>query len=184
MLKKGLHHIGLATHDMDGTKDFYERVLGFETVRFDRFDITEGGYFRHIFLDTGGGELISFLEANEVDGVPAGFDTGLNTALGVPAGFYHLAFEADSVEHLEEIRRNLEDHGVEVSPVLDHDWCRSLYFFDPVNGLYLEFSVTVREFTEDDRTYQYRFSGPLALLNASVEGLRISEKSRHEQVSG
>lgn len=182
MLKRGLHHIGLATHDMDATKDFYERVLGFETVRFDRFDITEGGFFRHIFMDTGGGELISFLEANDVDGVPPDFDTGLNTALGVPTGFYHLAFEADSLDHLEAVRRNLEDVRVEVSPVLDHDWCRSIYFFDPINRLYLEFSITVREFTENDRTYQYRFTGPLALLNASVEGLLISEESRHARL--
>ena len=48
-------------------------------------------------------QLISFLEANEVDGVPTDFDTGLNDALGVPAGFYHLAFEADSVEHLDAL---------------------------------------------------------------------------------
>ncbi len=28
----GVHHIGLATHDMDATLDFYENVLGFPAV--------------------------------------------------------------------------------------------------------------------------------------------------------
>ena len=29
--RKGVHHLGLATHDLDATLEFYEKVLGFQT---------------------------------------------------------------------------------------------------------------------------------------------------------
>ena len=38
---KGFSHIGLSTLDLDKTRDFYENVLGFKTVRFDAIEIRE-----------------------------------------------------------------------------------------------------------------------------------------------
>ncbi len=35
MSNKGFSHIRLSTHDLDATRDFYEKVLGFEVVRCD-----------------------------------------------------------------------------------------------------------------------------------------------------
>jgi catechol 2,3-dioxygenase-like lactoylglutathione lyase family enzyme len=173
----GFSHVGLATRDMDATKEFYERVLGFETVRYDRFGIAEGGHVRHLFMDTGNGELISFMEPTGVDGIPPGFDAGINGGLGLPNSFYHLAFEADSVENLERVREHLDASEVKVTPVIDHEWCRSIYFFDPVNNLSLEFCTITREFTDDDRTLQHRFTAPRGILDVSVEGLEAAEAS-------
>ena len=39
--------------------------------------------------------------------------------------------------------------GVKVSPVVDHDWAKSIYFKDP-NGLQLEFCTYTRAFNADD----------------------------------
>jgi catechol 2,3-dioxygenase-like lactoylglutathione lyase family enzyme len=167
---------------MDATKAFYEGVLGFETVRYDRFDISEGGQIRHLFMDIGDGQLISFMEPTGINGVPSEFDAGINGGLGVPNSFYHVAFEADSVENLERVREHLDSHGVKVTPVMDHDWCRSIYFFDPVNNLSLEFCTIVRDFTEDDRTLQHRFTAPRALLEVSVEALEATEASRFAEL--
>jgi catechol 2,3-dioxygenase-like lactoylglutathione lyase family enzyme len=177
MKSGGYNHIGLATLDMDATKEFYEKALGFETVRYDRFDIAEGGFMRHLFMDTGNGELLSFLEPNGVAQIPA-FDAGINQGLGVPNGFYHLAFEAGSMEELEETRKRLDARGVKVSPVIDHDWAKSIYFFDPVNNVSLEYCTLTREFTEDDRTHQYRFTAPFAVLEVDVDSLVAGEKSQ------
>ena len=149
MRKHGFSHVGLATLDMDATKDFYEGVLGFETVRYDRFGISEGGQVRHLFMDIGDGQLISFMEPTGVNGIPATFDAGINGGLGVPNSFYHVAFEADSVENLERVRERLDSRGVKVTPVMDHDWCRSIYFFDP-DGILLEFAAWTRELREGD----------------------------------
>lgn len=45
--------------------------------------------------------------------------------------------------------------------MVDHEWCRSIYFNDP-NGLLLEFCTTVRAFNEDDKIMKHRVQpGPM-----------------------
>jgi catechol 2,3-dioxygenase-like lactoylglutathione lyase family enzyme len=182
MINHGFNHVGLATHDMDATKAFYEDVLGFETVRYDRIDIEEGGFVRHIFMEADNGQIISFMEPNDVPNCSPTFDAGINAGLGLPNVFVHIAFEAGSEEGLETVRKHLEESGVKVTPVMDHDWCKSLYFNDPVNNISLEFCRVVREFTEDDRTYQFRFRAPAALLDLSAAGLAETEANRFAEI--
>ena len=105
MTHRGFSHIGLTTLDLDKTGAFYEGVLGFKPVVADTITIKEGGHLRHIFFDVGDGQLIAFLEPNGVPDVPAKYDAGINRGLGVPAGFYHFAFEAGSMAALAETRR-------------------------------------------------------------------------------
>ena len=102
MSHKGFSHIGLSTLDLDKTRDFYENVLGFKPVRCDTIKVAEGGHIRHIFFDTGRDQLLAFMEARDVPGVPAEYDAGINRGLGVPSGFYHFAFETGSEAALEE----------------------------------------------------------------------------------
>src|SRR5438046_4777569 len=96
MSHRGFSHIGLSTLDLDKTREFYENVLGFKPVRCDVIKVKEGGRIRHIFFDTGRDQLIAFMEARGVPGVPADYDAGITRGLGVPAAFYHFAFEAGS----------------------------------------------------------------------------------------
>ena len=58
----GVHHLGLATHDMEATIEFYENVLGFKTRVCDIISPAAGGAIRHAFLDVGNGEMIAFME--------------------------------------------------------------------------------------------------------------------------
>src|SRR5215813_1571561 len=104
MSNKGFSHIGLSTHDLDKTRDFYEGILKFKAVRCDTISVKEGGQVRHIFFDTGRDQLIAFMEARGVPGVPTGYETGINRGLGVPSSFYHFAFEAGSEAGLAEKR--------------------------------------------------------------------------------
>ena len=101
MAPKGFSHIGLSTLDLDRTRDFYERVLGFKAVRCDILKVKEGGQIRHIFFDTGHDQLMAFMEASGVPGIPAEYDAGINRGLGVPGVFYHFAFEAGSEAALD-----------------------------------------------------------------------------------
>ena len=114
MSSKGFSHIGLSTLDLDATRDFYENVLKFKAVRCDILKVKEGGQIRHIFFDTGRDQLLAFMEASGVPGVPATYDAGINRGLGVPDAFYHLAFDVGSVEALEAKRADLLAHGVEI----------------------------------------------------------------------
>jgi catechol 2,3-dioxygenase-like lactoylglutathione lyase family enzyme len=155
MSHKGFSHIGLSTLDLDRTRDFYENVLKFKAVRCDTLKVKEGGQIRHIFFDTGRDQLIAFMEARDVPGVPAQYDAGINHGLGVPNAFYHFAFEAGSEAGLEEMRNALIARGVEVTDVVDHDWAKSIYFKDP-NGVQLEYCYFTRNLNADDARMQER----------------------------
>jgi catechol 2,3-dioxygenase-like lactoylglutathione lyase family enzyme len=163
MIHRGFSHIGLSTLDLDKTREFYEDVLGFKPVVADTINVKEGGHLRHLFFDVGRDQLIAFLEPNGVPDVPAKYDAGINRGLGVPAGFYHFAFEAGSAAGLAEKRDELRAKGVEVTEIVDHGWAQSIYFKDP-NGLSLEYCCMVRNLTEDDATMQERFTIPRGAL--------------------
>ena len=127
MSHRGFSHIGLSTLDLDKTREFYEGILGFKPVVADTIKIEEGGLLRHIFFDVGRDQLIAFLEPRGVPDVPTEYDAGINRGLGVPAGFYHFAFEAGSAAALAEKRDELRAKGVEVTDIVDHGWAQSIY---------------------------------------------------------
>ncbi len=156
MAHKGWSHVGLSTLDMDKTRAFYEGVLGFKAVRCDIIKVKEGGQIRHIFFDTGHGQLIAFMEPRGVPGIPLEYDAGINRGLGLPDAFYHFAFEAGNVEELEKKRAELIGKGVRVTPVVEHEWANSIYFKDP-NGIMLEYACYTRALNEDDARIQPRF---------------------------
>jgi catechol 2,3-dioxygenase-like lactoylglutathione lyase family enzyme len=123
--------------------------------------VKEGGEIRHVFFDAGRGQLIAFMEPRGVPGIPAEYDAGINRGLGVPDAFYHFAFEVASLEELEAKRTELIRKGVRVTPVVDHEWMKSIYFKDP-NNLLLEYACVVRPLTDDDARLQVRFTTSFA----------------------
>src|SRR5262245_10018923 len=163
MTNKGFSHIGLSTLDLDRTRDFYENVLGFPAVRCDILKVKEGGQIRHIFFDTGRDQLIAFMEARGVPGVPAEYEAGINRGLGVPNAFYHFACGGRSEAMLREKRHELIARGIEVTDVVDHDWAKSIYFTDP-NGIQLEFCCFTRNLNANDARMQPRFEITTARL--------------------
>ncbi|MGH7947960.1 MAG: VOC family protein [Candidatus Binataceae bacterium] len=167
MSHKGFSHIGLSTLDLDKTREFYEGILGFKPVRCDTIKIKEGGQIRHIFFDTGRDQLIAFMEARGVPGVPAEYDAGINRGLGVPSAFYHFAFETGSEPALLAKREELIAKGVKVTDVVDHDWAKSIYFKDP-NGMSLEYCCYTRELTAEDAKMLPRFEA--SVRDMGLEG--------------
>ncbi len=163
MSQKGFSHIGLSTLDLDKTRDFYENTLGLKAVRCDTIKIKEGGHIRHIFFDTGRDQLLAFMEARDVPGIPVEYNAGINGGLGVPSAFYHFAFESGTETALNEKRDELLAKGVRVSEVVDHDWAKSIYFKDP-NGVQLEYCCYTRDLTTGDTVMVDRFEASLAAL--------------------
>jgi catechol 2,3-dioxygenase-like lactoylglutathione lyase family enzyme len=176
MSHKGFSHIGLSTLDLDKTRAFYEGVLGFEAVVADTIRVEEGGRIRHLFFDTGRDQLIAFMEAQGVPDVPAEYDAGINRGLGVPAAFYHFAFEAGSEAALIDKRNELRSNGVDVADVVDHGWSKSIYFKDP-NSLSLEYCCMMRSLTKDDAIMQERFTVPRVALEFSNKDLKKKKLS-------
>ena len=153
-MNKGIHHIGVATHDMEKTLAFYEGVLGFRAVVCEMIEPPTGGAIRHAFLDSGNGELFAFMECNDIDAIPD-FDAGINRGLGIRGGMYHFAFRVDDEAELESKQSHLVAKGVEVRGIVDHGWCKSIYFTDP-NFLKLEYCCITEEL--GDRHTAGRFS--------------------------
>lgn len=160
----GFSHIGLSTRDLDRTREFYEEVLGFTPVVADTITIAEGGHLRHLFFDVGGGQLLAFMEPQGVAGIPADYDAGINRGLGVPAAFYHFAFDAGSPDALRRKREDLHRQGVEVTEIVDHGWAQSIYFKDP-NGLALEYCCMVGQRPEGDALMRGAFTVSRAALD-------------------
>lgn len=145
----GFSHVGVSTLDMDQTIGFYEDVLGFRRVVEERTRVKEGGTLRQVYFDVGGGQYMVFMEPKGVPGIPADYDTGINRALGVPGGMYHFAFNVPTLDQLEALRDKLERHGVDVSPIIDLETAKSVFFSDP-NDIQMELCCHTRSFDESD----------------------------------
>jgi catechol 2,3-dioxygenase-like lactoylglutathione lyase family enzyme len=154
MKRTGVHHLGLATLDLDRTIEFYTKKLGWQVGWCDIIEPPEGGRIKHVFLETGDGSMVAFMCPEKVPGIPGEWATDINSAQGLPGAFYHFAFWCDDVKELEAKREMLVSRGVDVTPVVDHEWCRSIYFRDP-NGLLLEYCATVRKFNDDDKVMRH-----------------------------
>jgi catechol-2,3-dioxygenase len=182
MSHRGFSHIGLSTLDLDKTREFYENLLGFKPIVCDTITVKEGGKIRHIFFDTGHDQLIAFMEARDLPGVPGEYDAGINRGLGLPGGIYHFAFEAGNEAALAQKREELLGKGVKVSGIVDHNWSKSIYFKDP-NGIALEYCCLTREFNENDARMQDRFKISVTALNDPVALPTFATKDSSERVA-
>lgn len=134
---KGLYHYAYPCRDAEETRRFYEDILGLPLVNCmlsDRVPSTgEERPYAHFFFEMGDGSYIAF------------FDLGENEmplpSPNTPAWVQHFAIETGSVDDVLAMRARLEEFGVKVTSLVDHDFVKSIYFFDP-NGLRLE--VTAR----------------------------------------
>ncbi len=148
-MSQGFAHLGLATHDMAATITFYEGMLGFRRVADIRNQVKGGGIVRMVYFECGEEEFLVFMECKGVEHITADFDTGINGALGVPAGLYHFALKVESIEVLEAKRVALSDIGLEVSKIVDQGYARSIFLRDP-NNLQVEFTCMTRPFNFND----------------------------------
>ena len=129
----GHHHCGFRCRNAEETRHFYEDVLGLPlsfVVYHDKVPST--GDLRpycHIFFELGDGSSIGFFDLFDGKATVPDPET--------PAWLTHFAFQIDSPEALEVMKKRLEGAGVEVIGPIDHKIFDSIYFYDP-NGIRLE----------------------------------------------
>ena len=148
-MNAGFAHVGVSTHDMEATINFYCDILGCRRVADERIEIGKGGVIRQVSLDVGDSQYIVFMEAKGVDGISEDYDTSINRTLGVPPGMYHYAFRIASMGELMDKAKTIASHGVTVSEVTDIGNAKAIFLQDP-NGLQLELAVKLRDFDESD----------------------------------
>ena len=141
------HHVAITTKDLDGTHRFYTEAMGFELVKVEA-QPTAAGWARHLFYDTGNGEMLAVWDIH--DDMLQEYGTGISTGLGLPPWANHIAFNSPDVDDLKLKLERWLDNGIDAVRI-DHGWCTSIYADDP-NGITVEFCTSTREFTDDDRT--------------------------------
>lgn len=138
----GFHHVAYRCRDAEETRKFYGDLLGLKEAAALAFDKDPAGNdrpFMHLFFEMGNGSYIAFFDAPST-ATPEGFKMkdGIED--------YHFAFEAASMEELDQFKNRLAEAKVPAFGPVDHGFCHSLYFFDP-NGLACE--ITVRDAKHD-----------------------------------
>jgi len=133
----GLYHFAFPSRDAEETRHFYEDILGLPLVNSmlcERVPSTgEEQPYVHFFFEMGDGSYLAFFDT--------GGDEKPAPSPNTPDWVQHFAIETDSVANVTAMRDRLREHGVETTDVIDHEFLKSIYFFDP-NGLRLE--VTTR----------------------------------------
>ncbi|MGQ0650559.1 MAG: VOC family protein [Gemmatimonadaceae bacterium] len=143
MALDGIHHISAITTDLGRLDDFYSSALGMALVKKsfnqDNPDI------KHWFWASYDGATVAPHSALTFFGWPP---RGRPTRPGV-GQTDHIAFRAASEEDQLTWREHLLSLGVDVSPVMDRSYFKSIYFRDP-DGLLLEIATDGPGFATDE----------------------------------
>ena len=166
----GINHLALVCSDMERTVAFYNGVLGMPLVK--TIELPNGGG-QHFFFDCGGDDCLAFFWfPTAPDGVP-GISAPVNkpgdgNIVSAVSSMNHVAFTVPA-DKFDEYYARMQEKGVAVSPVINHDdspstvsrelhpgvFVRSFYFEDP-DGIILEFACWLRSFTAADVRHEPR----------------------------
>ena len=144
----GYHHVAITTRDVKASHEFYTGAMGFELVKVQVGPSGERGFAKHLFYDTGEGQMFAIWDFHDPDLAPD-FPTDISTGLGLPVWANHIAFYARDLADVERRRERWLAHGVDCMEI-DHGWCTSIYAKDP-NGILVEFCTSTRELNAADR---------------------------------
>ena len=121
MRYQGIHHLAMATNDMDKTVRFYRDILGMPLVATT--GNRPGRPYRHYFFQLGAQQTIAFFEW-------PGMLEEFHKPAGLPAQgqvqFDHVSFGVTNVEELEKLQQDLRAKRVEVNEIVDHHICNSI----------------------------------------------------------
>jgi glyoxalase family protein len=143
MALDGLHHVSAITRDVEQANDFLQEALGLRLVK--RTLNQDAPDMPHWFWAAYDGETV----APHSSFTLFGFPPRGKVARGGVGQTHHVAFRAASDEQQREWRDHLLSLGVQVSPVMDRDYFRSIYFQAP-DGLLLEIATDGPGFTVDE----------------------------------
>jgi catechol 2,3-dioxygenase-like lactoylglutathione lyase family enzyme len=139
-LIRKMFHFAYPCKDAEETRQFYEDILGLPLVNCMQADVVpstgEEKPYAHLFFEMAEGSYVAFFDLGENE-MP---EPSPNT----PRWVEHLALESASIDDVLAVRAKLKDAGVDVTDIVDHEFIKSIYFFDP-NGLRVEITTRTEE---------------------------------------
>lgn len=133
---KGMYHFAYPCRDAEETRHFYEDILGLPLVNCMMSESVpstgEKTPYVHFFFELQDGSYIAFFDL--------GGDEMPEPSPNTPDWVQHFAIETDSIENVQAMKDRLDEHGIKTIGLVDHEFVRSVYFFDP-NGLRLEITT-------------------------------------------
>lgn len=140
---KGIHHSAFRCRDAEETRAFYEDLLGLELACVVQGEREPGSGkpqpFVHLFFRMPDGNFFAFFDAPS---------SAADDKFAPVHGFdRHVAFEVGSLDELKAWQAKFAAAGVPCFGEIDHDFVRSIYFYDP-NGIPLE--ITARTERHDE----------------------------------
>ncbi len=143
MRLSGIHHISGLTDDLEGAGAFYQEALGLRLVK--RTYNQDDARTRHFFWAVYDGREVAPHSTLTL------FDWAGSTLRARPGAgqTHHIAFRAPDEETQLAMREHLLELGVQVTPVLDRKYFRSIYFHAP-DGLLLEIATDGPGFAVDE----------------------------------
>ena len=148
-----MHHLAIATRNFTKAHKFYTEAMGFKLVKAVKRHAMGGeakGWTKHVFYETGSGNMLFALwdlHLTELEGKE--WNAAISAGLGLPWWVNHYAFDAGTLERLEEKKQLWLKNGLRVDEVA-HDFIRSIYTFDPDRNL-VEWTVRTRQLNDQDR---------------------------------
>ena len=149
----GFHHVAIATRDARANHAFYTGAMGFALAKVEVAPAGRRGFAKHLFYDTGDGEMIAFWDLHDAE-LPPDWSPAISDGLGLPHWANHLAFRARDRADLDARLARWLAHGCDATEI-DHGWCVSIYTNDP-NGVMVEFCLTTRAPDAADRAEALR----------------------------
>ena len=137
---RGLNHVTLTVNRLEPTARELTEVLGFQQQ--NSYTIPDDDIKREIFVFTTG------------EGGP-GAEVHVDVRADLPrgsvgrGGVHHIAFRTPDDEHHQQWQLQLQRAGVEVTPVIDRFYFRSLYFREP-GGVLFEIATDGPGFATDE----------------------------------
>jgi catechol 2,3-dioxygenase-like lactoylglutathione lyase family enzyme len=126
-----IEHFLVLSDDMDGTRDFYERVLGLASG--DRPPLPFPGYWLYL----GDVPAVHVADRAAFEEHAAAVGTGSSASAGSTGAVDHIAFSATGYD---ELKARLAQHGVDAVENEIPGVMRQLFIEDP-NGVRLELNV-------------------------------------------
>jgi catechol 2,3-dioxygenase-like lactoylglutathione lyase family enzyme len=154
-----LNHISYFTSDIPATIEFYTKVLGMSLAGVERREVRISdllSYFGTLPPDLEAkhfGEMLtvqfamqngSRLAFMQIEGVEEWSPNPL------PRWIKHLAMKVADKATLLAAREKLLENNLQVWGVIDHGPFQSIYFFDPINDIRLEYTCDTGELDEED----------------------------------